>query len=322
MSTGNPVGQFLRFAQLVVSKGYQGIDLSQMRFSFEVRASDVETPNTAAIRVYNLKDDTRNAILGPKGAIPTGDDTVTLTCGYQNGNKGTIFQGNIKRFNYGKERNVDSYLEILAADGDQPYNNALQNQAFPKGTNDQQTLSSLAGTLGIPVSPAANNLVSTGGIVLPRGKVQFGMARLFMKDLAKNKDARWSIQNGTIELVPNQGYLEGEAVQLNSASGMLGTPEQTDNGIIVRCYLNPLIRIGQAIQINNGDINQSQTYSQTFYPTYTSQYYPATTTNDGFYRVLVAEHFGDLRSNDFFTELTCLSIDKSSPVSTSVLPQG
>jgi hypothetical protein len=312
-TTGLATGQWLRFAQLVVSKGSKGLDLSDLRFRFEVKASDTETPNTLFVRVYNLARETVNSVVQEF-------DTVTLTAGYQYGNQGNIFQGDIKQFRFGKERNVDSYLDILAGDGDQAYNSAVMNQTFPAGTTDQQELSAIASTLGLPSAPTNDGFLTFDG-VLPRGKTRFGMARLAMRELAKKNDCRWSIQNGVVTLVPNTGYLPGEAVAINSATGMIGTPESTDNGITVRCYLNPLIKIGQAVRINNSDINQT-VVKQQFFPTYSSQYYPATVTNDGLYRVLVVEHAGDTRGNDFFTELTCLSIDPSSPPATSVLANG
>jgi hypothetical protein len=299
-------GQFLRYGKLIVSKGAQGRDLSDLRFRFEVRASDVETPNTLVVRIYNLADETVNSIIQEY-------DTVTLVAGYVNGNKGNIFQGDIKQFYFGRERNVDKFLEIRAGDGDEAYNFAVINQTFPAGSNDQQQLSALAASMNLPIAQTASGFVTTGG-TLPRGKTMFGMARLHMGQLAKRNGCRWSIQNGVVTLVPDSGYLPGQAVAINSATGMIGTPEQTDNGIIVRCALNPAIKIGQAVKINNRDINQTNVKSQ-FWPSYTSQYYPATVANDGLYRVLVAEHYGDTRGsgNDWYTELTCLDIDPSSP---------
>jgi hypothetical protein len=53
-----------------------------------------------------------------------------------------------------------------------------------------------------------------------------------------------------------------------------------------------------------------------------SQYYPATVTHDGFYRVIAAEHVGDTRRNDWYTELTCMAADVSSPVALSVQSNG
>ena len=316
MSTSTPFsGQFLRFGQLVVSKGSQGLDLSNLRFRFDVKASDVETPNTLIVRVYNLAAETVNSIIQEF-------DTVTLTAGYVNGNKANIFQGDIKQFYQGKERNVDSFLEIRAGDGDKAYNFAVMNQTFPAGTTDQQQLSAIASQMGVTVAQTADGFISTGG-VLPRGKTMFGMARIHMNDLAKKNDCRWSIQNGVLTLVPNTGYLPGTAVEINSATGMIGTPEQTDNGIMIRVLLNPTLRIGQAVKINNRDINQTTIKSQ-FFPSFTSQFYPATVTNDGLYRVIVAEHSGDTRGHgdDWYTELTCLNIDPSSPTTQSVLANG
>lgn len=304
---------WLRYAQLVVSNESVGIDLSNLRMRFEVRASDLETPNTLWCRVFNPTDETVNDILG-SGTY------VTLTAGYEEGNQGNIFQGNIKQFRKGRERNVDNYLDILAADGDQSYNYAIMNKSFPAGTTDQQSLVAIAAAMNIPSAPTNEGFLTTGGI-LPRGKTQFGMARVFARDLAQRNDCRWSIQNGVLTLIPNTGYLPGQAVVLNSSSGMLGSPDQTDNGIFVRHYLNPLIQVGQAVQINNRDINQAVVESQ-FFPSYTSQYYPATVTDDGLYRALVVEHYGDTRGNDWVTELTCLDIDPSSAPNKSVLPNG
>jgi hypothetical protein len=310
--------QWLRFGQLVVSKGAQGLDLSALRFRFEVRSADTETPNTLVVRVYNLAQNTVNSIIQEF-------DTVTLTAGYVEGQQSNIFQGDIKQFYFGKERNVDSFLEIRAGDGDQAYNFAVINQTFPAGTTDQQTLSALASSMGLPVSQSANGFLTLGG-VLPRGKTLFGMARIHMRDLAKKNDCRWSIQNGVVTLVPNTGFLPGTAVEINSATGMIGTPEQTDNGIIIRCLLNPAVKIGQAVKINNADINQVslRTNFGFGFPKFTSQYYPATIANDGLYRVLVAEHVGDTRGTgqDWYTELTCLNIDPSSPAATSVFANG
>jgi hypothetical protein len=351
---GPSSGQFLRFGSLVISKSGPstptttslgatslgevggvttfstgvaetpntsfGIDLSQLRFRFEVRASDVETPNTMTVRVYNAAQQTVNSITQEF-------DTVTLTAGYQNGNKGTIFQGDIKQTFEGRERNVDRFLDIMAGDGDRAYTQSVINKSFPANTTTGQEFAAYVASVasaGLTGAASAPGILNGTGGTNPtnlRGKTVFGMFRLAMADLSQRVNARWSIQNGVVTLVPITGYLPGQAVQINSATGMIGTPEQTQGGIVIRCYLNPLIRIGQLVQINNSDINRN-TLNKQMFPSYTSQYYPATVTHDGFYRVLVAEHVGDTRGNDWYTELTCLAADISSPVATSVQSNG
>lgn len=348
---GPATGQFLRFGQLVVSKSTAptptttslgatslgqvngvttfstgvaetpnssfGIDLSQLRFRFEVRATDVETPNTMTVRVYNAAQQTVNQIIAEF-------DTVTLTAGYQNGNQGNIFQGSIRQTFQGRERNVDRFLDIMAGDGDFEYISSVINKTYPPGTTLAQELADAAAAMNLPVASSAPGLLNGTGGVVPkniRGKLSFGMSRLAMSDIAERSNTRWSIQNGVVTLVPVTGYLPGQAVQINSATGMIGTPEQTEGGIMIRCYLNPLIRIGQLVQINNAEINQN-TLNKQMFPSYVSQFYPATVTHDGFYRVLVAEHVGDTRGNDWYSELTCLAADISSPVASSVQSNG
>ena len=70
MASAGP--QFGRAASLIVTNNSgQGIDLSELgatseglRFRFEITASDVETPNIAMIRVYNLSEATTKEVIG------------------------------------------------------------------------------------------------------------------------------------------------------------------------------------------------------------------------------------------------------------------
>ncbi len=310
---------WLRFAQLVVSNQSVGIDVSNLRIRFEIHSSDFETPNIAIIRIYNPSPSTANDIWSEA-------TYVNLTVGYSDSSsQGTIFEGNIKQVKLGRDRNVDSYVDIFAADGDEAYNQSVINKTFPAGTSDHQELSEIASVMGIPSAEPNDGFLNTGGI-LPRGRTLFGMARVFARDLAKKNNCRWSIQNGVLTLIPNTGYLigNGNAVVLNSNSGLIGTPEATGNGIMARCYINPFITIGQLVQIDQGLINRTNLVGAAgaFFPSYTSQYYPATTTWDGFYRVLAIDHFGDTRGNDWYSELTCLNVDKSAKQGKKVLENG
>jgi hypothetical protein len=333
MATSAPptAGQFLRYSSLTVSSSdatnnsilaLSSSDLPAqagsatsgggLRFKFEVRASDVATPNTMSVRIYNLADSTRQTILSEY-------DRVTLTAGYQNGNKGIIFSGDIKRYGFGRERNVDSYLQIDAGDGDKPYTSASIAQSFPNTTSDSDLLKAYAAASNLPIATGADGFLEAGGTrVNPRGQVSFGLTRGFIDELAASSGARWSIQNGALTLVPNTGYLPGQIVEVNTATGMIGTPEATEQGVVVRCYLNPLIHIGRLIRISASDINRYKVLNPINYPSVGSSFYPATVTAEGTYRVLVVTHQGDTRGNDWISELTCLAVDISSPASSSV----
>ena len=53
---------YLRKCSLVVGNISQGLDLSQMQFRFAIDRGDIQTPNTAMFRVYNLSKQTVNRL--------------------------------------------------------------------------------------------------------------------------------------------------------------------------------------------------------------------------------------------------------------------
>lgn len=307
--------QYLRKASLVVVQGEKGLDLSQLKFRFTIVAADVQSPDVAYIRVYNLSETTAKQVQGEYSR-------VVLNAGYENGAYGVIFDGTIKQVRRGRQDALTSYVDIFAAAADIPYNFGVVNTTLEKGSTPAQRAQAIAGAwspYGVGLGPT-DALNQTGGI-LPRGKVLFGMARNQMRRLGQTTGTTWSIQNGKVTFIPLTGYLEDQAVVLNAQTGLIGQPEATNDGIMVTCLLNPKIRIGTRVQINNKDIN-SVTVKEQGFPEYTSLSFPANVADDGFYRVFVAEHEGDTRGNEWYTNLVCLAVDPSTPRDASVKAYG
>ncbi len=323
-STSMGVLQFGRTWQLTVSNGTKVMDLSSLRCRFEIRCSDTSTINTAAIRVYNPQPSTIADITGSTN-LDSGFTTVTLNVGYaSNGSTRMLFSGDIKEFHFGKEQNVDRYLDILAADGDSAFNQTMLNQSLPPGTNYQKLLLDTLKAMNIAPPSSLPAPIVAGTI---RGKTMVGMARLTLDSICNNVGWRWSIQNGVATFVPNTSYLpDATPVQIGSATGMIGSPEQTDNGIMIRCYINPLITIGRAVQLNNSDISRMVVPegAQSGPDGQSAIAIPQVLNAKGLYRVLSMDHVGDTRGSEWYTELTCLAIDPSSAAQgkPSVMPNG
>lgn len=302
-----------------VTNPTNGVNLSELRFTFNIINGDTESPNVGIIRVYNLKKDTRQKIINEY-------DTVSLQAGYQ-GNTAIIFRGTIKQFVSGNENNVTSFLEIRAADGDPNYNFGLfglagQGVTMSAGWTKNTQLSHILTALGLPADVnAADAVKASGGVNLAqvRGKTMFGLARAQASNLAASANARFSIQNGVVTYVPLTGYLPGQAVKINSLTGMVGTPDTTDNGIQVTCLLNPLIKIGCQVQINNADITQTIIKERVGLNQFNEVApFIADATEDGVYRVLVAEHSGDTRGQEWYTKITALSLDPTAKSTNAV----
>lgn len=307
---------YLRKCSLIVSTGSEGIELSEFRIRFQVIAADVDAPNTAIVKVYNLAQTTAKR-------IEKEYQNVVLQAGYRDGNFGIIFRGTIKQIRRGRESATDTFVEMYCADGDLAFNFATINKTMAAGSSLQDRANAIveAAKAADPTVTAVNiSALGTGG-VLPRGKVLFGMARDEMRDVADTGGVSWSIQDGQIVVIPYTGYLPGEALVLTSRTGLIGIPEATNNGVSARILLNPAVKVGTRVKIDNTSINTTTVRQQGF-PRYTDINFPASVTEDGVYRVLVAEHAGDTWGDEWYTDLTCLSVDPSTTPGASVQAYG
>lgn len=308
------MNQFGRKIELILYTGAKGLDLSEFRIRFSVQNADVESPNSAVIRVYNLAQDTVGQIKGEYSQ-------VTLSAGYEEGNYGVIFQGSIKQFRTGKEGPVNTFLDILAADGDIGYNQGVINATLAAGTTPLQRIQAVVQAMP-GVTDGYTPLFTNQNIPNLRGKVLFGMARSHLRGLTSTLDATWSIQDGKVQILPLTGYLPGEAVQININTGLIGVPEQTDGGIRVQSLLNSQLRIGGLVQLNNSEIMQLMQQNPDAAPIRFDQYtgiqYNSPLSKDGSYRAFVVEHEGDTRGNEWYSNLTCLAVDLSVAANQSV----
>lgn len=304
------VSQYLRKASLIVY-GVDGnaLDLSALRFAFAIRRGDIQTPNSADIRVYNVAPNTAKGI---QQITPAPEfSRVVVQAGYE-GNYAVIFDGEIKQVRRGRESQMDTYIDISAADGDSAYNYSVLAMSLAAGATSpanqvEQIVQGMASngiTKGYTPDLSTNNL--------PRGKAIYGMAKDELRKVAKTTQTSWSIQDGKVNLVPLTAYMPGEIPVITSKTGMVGLPEQTQNGIKIKLLLNPNIKIGQAIKLDNASIQQ---YRYNLALNQQAQNEATTLYNklddDGLYYVMIADHNGDTRGNDWYTDITCLAIDAS-----------
>jgi len=308
--TSTPAAQFGRKYSLIVgTNSGSAVDLSQLRFRFITKRGDFQNPNTCDVRVYNLSKQTANNLAANEFT------QLQLQAGYP-GNYGQIFIGTIAQVRIGRENQLDSYVDFTAADGDEPYNFAPIVASMSAGANSPGDI--LATILTSMKAGAKSGTFGKGYIAplpnksLTRGKVLYGNARDFMRQLAKNNDMSWSIQDQQLTMIPLSSYIPGDPVVISPDTGLIGVPEQTANGISMRMLLNPYVKIGQTIKLqasvnqlrfNPGLWNQGQNLNL--------QSGSARINGHGLYYVMVATHTGDTRGNPWYTDVICLAVDAS-----------
>ena len=304
--------QFLRQLSLVVAESNgRGLDFGSFWCKFKVRRGDMQTPNSLDARIYNIRADTANAI-GKKEFT-----TVSLSAGYP-ANTGLLFQGTIRQFRIGRVNQLDSYVDITAADGDEAYNFAPISATIPAGSAPDSVRSMIQSALAQaggqqPITQGYTpNFVPTQ---LVRGRVLYGMARDEARAFANQNNCKWSIQNGAVTYIPWVSYVPGgQTPVISVATGLIGVPEQTQSGIHIKTLLNPSIKVGQLVRLDSqinqfrynldipADTNNTKIEMQ-------NKLAPNSGDQKGLYYVMVANHTGDTREQDWYTDLTCLSVD-------------
>jgi hypothetical protein len=310
--------EFLRQMNLVVANATgAGFDFKDFWCTFNVRRGDFQTPNSLDARIYNVKPETANQISKLEFT------TVSLSAGYP-GNVGLLFEGSIVQFRQGRVDQLDSYVDITAADADEAYNFAPISTTLPANS----PAGSVAARIVEAMQQASTSQNISQGYApnFPnapaiRGRVLFGMARDEARAFADQQNCKFSIQSGAVTYIPYTSYIPGGEVPVISvATGLIGVPEQTQAGINIRTLLNPSIKVGQLIQLNSA-INQFR-FSLGFKEqpgnasiALQNQLAPNTSTSNnpsdqqGLYYVMVANHVGDTRGQNWYTDLTCLAVD-------------
>jgi len=294
--------QYIRKCNLIISSNSgDSLDVGNLRVVFKVKKSDAQTPNSAEIRIYGMANNTTRR-------INREFSSVTLQGGYES-NFGVIFSGNIKQVRIGRENGTDSYTDISAGDGDNAYNYAIVHTTIASGSKQTDQVTACANAMS-PKGIKNGYIANDNSQSLPRGKVLYGMARDYLRQSSESIGATWSIQDGRIQIIQRTALLPAQVVVLNSKSGLIGTPEQTNDGLRARCLLNPLLRIGGRVKIDEENVlrarvpntevaNQVNRSSGTLY--------------DGVYRLLAVEHTGDSHGNDWYSDIVCLDVDASAP---------
>lgn len=305
--------QFGRKLSLIVfGRDLDGLDLSELRIKFCVKTSINQTPNVADIRIYNLSEETALQ-------VQKEFKKVILQAGYA-ANYGVIFRGNIKQVILGRESATDTFIDIIAGDGDQAYNFAIVNSTIAAGSTIQDQVQAV-------LQPMKANGVEAGHLgdsppeKLARAKSFYGPAKKYLRDIGNSTEQQWSIQNEKLTFVPNRAFLPGEIISINSSNGQVGTPQQTNDGVNVKCLLNPLINVGKRIKLDNKSIERQKLNLEQISAASASaakgdmsginNAFVRPLNSDGTYMPYVIEHSGDTRGVDWYTSMICITTDAS-----------
>lgn len=207
-----------RAANLTLSG--QKYDLEDFNFSFKVVHEDRPKGGQCDIKIYNLSENTRNAM--QKG------DPCILNAGYQD-DVGVLFAGQILEFNHKKEA-LDWVTSVTAIDAMSEWMGIHINKTYRGPISAADVLTDVLGVFGLEVQ--TKELVKN--IVYPRQKLCQGKVKDVIREIAVNDcKSRFIVRNGQVIINDprdgiNTGYILSAETGLLSAKSKKAT-QSVDN---------------------------------------------------------------------------------------------
>jgi hypothetical protein len=281
------------------------------RIRFQIFQRGVShTPGSAEIIITNPARTTMN-----EAVALAENTTVTVDAGYEDGNFGQIFTGQLVRVSTGKENPADTFIKIQAYDMQAAHNFGVVNKRLPANCTGMDYLNALVQSLspfGVQLQTAPTQALQQ--LKYPRGLTLFGPTRDYLRQLSRSVNCTWCFQRGQIQMLSLNGTVGG-TFQVSSQTGMVSIPIQTLNGVMVRTLLNPEMNANNIIQLNPQDIttgavtNISPSQDQ-FFNTGRTALDP-----NGMYRIIDLAFSGDTRAPaPWFNDITCVSLANGSGI--------
>lgn len=263
--------QFGRRWRLQIGSKTDGIEIDALRVAFDVTKSIDAKPNPGKIDVWNLNREHMNRILSGEF------NQVTLWVGYDT--LRVIYAGDVVKKTVVRD-GLDFIVSLECGDGHVDYQSSLMAVTLAAGSTDRDALDAAANTMK-NTRRGAIDVPTTRA--LPRARVLTGNARDVLGRVAANNAADWSVQDGELVMIPADKVLADEAVLLSQETGMVGSPQATDNGLELKCLCNPALRVGGLVRVQS-----------------ILEYY------NGDYKIVHLRHAGDGIGGDWLSEITAV----------------
>lgn len=218
-----------------------------LHVSFDIEKTDVKDPNTATLRIWNLNAQNRSK-LQQQGL------SVVVLAGYV-GRRKTIFKGDTEKTTITRDA-TDWITEVECGDGSKQLKKARTNQSFRGGQSLGKMIEKLAGDLGLDVGNIKEKIASDGARSVLKefvsGFVASGKTSDVLDELAKSAGLKFSVQDGSVTLLAKTEVLPGPAVPVDSTSGLIGTPQIGEKGIVTaRMLLNGEVVPGKKVTLSS-----------------------------------------------------------------------
>lgn len=292
----------------------QALDLSDFHIYFHISQPTTEAPKAAEIYIYNLSKNTMDLLCGADDQKVS--SKVTLEVGYQGTGLEIIFKGEVFQYRRGRDNQTDTWLCILAVSGKVVKTEKIVGMAIPAQTSVNETKNILLKEYE-EAGLQLGHIPELSDQKFIRGQVIFGSLDLNMQQFSKDNDLLYSLSDDQIHMRIIDKYTIEPVQILSAKTGVIGMPQLTTEGLKITCLLNPKLKWGGRIQVDMTNM-QTESYDIAYESQGKDQVFKnskLSTSADGMFIICSAEHNGDNRGNDWYTNLVCIAVGATVPKS-------
>jgi len=291
---------------LVPASGGQAIVLSDsstepnaLRIVFTVEQIVFHNYWFAEIDIYNADQQTTENIIQQQATIPQGM-TAILQAGYVGGYYDLIWQGPVFQPLWERQNVIDYKITlrcILNFPSLMTKDSVSVNWA--SGASQYEIVLSMIKSLGLQEGTISQNLNKRP---MSRGGQTFGSPDKELDRIVRDNNMVWWIDMDKKVNVghPNDGQVStAPAVVYTPATGLIGSPQQTQYGVEFTVLLDPRLKVTMpmmSVALNNALIRQYQIQFGSY------EFLPL--DQDGIYIVGAVRHRGDSRGDQWYTDVT------------------
>jgi hypothetical protein len=255
----------------VETLGLAGFDVR-----FEITKSlSPKTPNAAEVKIWNLSADHRKQLQELEKVY------LSVEAGYESG-MSLLFRGDLR--DVVSARDGADWITTVTSDSGRSARKKRIIKSFAPGSSVSAVLQHAAKSMGVRLGNTAARTVSAKVAGTQAAKFFNGYAIAGAIDeeldrLARSCNLEWSIQDDELQFLDYGKPLAQLAVRLTKDTGLLGSPEPGNKGIVeARCLIVPDLYPGRRVQMESRHV-------------------------EGMFRVETTKHVGSTFGDEWYVDL-------------------
>lgn len=221
---------------------YPGGDAPGLTVEFEIRREFLSSSQDATFRIYDLSE-TSQGLIQKEWFEPQILRALQFRAGYEEFNP-LIFNGTISSA-YSKREGEDNVTTIEGYDGAFSMLNGYTNLSVGAGQSASSVITALA--TQVPAL-AGTPLIGSFPTVSPRGQAFVGNP---WNHILRLTNGYACIDNGQLKALNPNEVIDGVIPLIDSADGLLESPQRMNRCIVAKILFEPRITVGQVVQLQS-----------------------------------------------------------------------